>query len=207
MRKTLALVLAILMGFSILGHCYFSKRMDIDKIILMGQGAFLLVDQSREFEAGRLRDTSYNLVLRFLTEQEGDRRALNDFMYSPGAFEVKVELVDRKGESREVATVNEGAKLASMSSRDSIDWYLAKMPASSLQSSRLRVSVRSSEPLLDRMTKEVFLLQDYDYASLPWWKLLQRAFLFSTVSVASLLAVVAFWPVLRKHPLRKRTSD
>ena len=203
MKKILLVILLVISGISAVSYRYFSEKLNVDMILLRKQDTFKIANQSLEFKLNRLRNVNYNLVLKYVTINESDVVAMNKAMYSSGNYNVVVQLLDARKYVDTIGTINDGSKLSSGSSPGYVEWYLAKFAGADVQDKTVKINFQTNDSLFDRLPKEINLVQDYDYASLPWWQLLQRVSLISLGFSVIIAAIIGFLILKRPRSIKK----
>jgi hypothetical protein len=199
MMKILLIALFIISGISVINYYHFSSKLNIDEISLKEKDNFKITNQDLEFKLNRLKNVNYNVVLKFMTNNNADAVALNKITYSIGKFNVVVQLIDGRGNILKLVVINDGSKLSSGRSKEYVEWYLANFSGADARDKTLKISFQSDESLFDRLDKKISLVQVYDYASFPWWVLFQRVSLITLSISLALSAVISVILLKRKH--------
>lgn len=175
----------------------FTRLLDIHKEILRS-GAFELSDKTYEFTFSVPKEARYNVVLRFLRENENDTNT----KYR-AAHTINAELRDINNDLVISNSVDQNSRIHEGWSRKEFDRYFLSFNAKKKQTFRLKIDFHSNDEFLNKISKEIYVEKDFDPASYPWWGLFQRVFLI-VVGVTLLLIVGLILLMVKK---KRNLSD
>jgi hypothetical protein len=112
--------------------------------------------------------------------------------YTHGKYNVVAHIIDKEESIVESATINDGSKLPGGWSQGYEEWFLITFLAKVSHSYKLRITFWTDDDFFDKLTKEIYLEQSYDYAALPWWHLFQTTSLVIFVVTLPGIAVTVF---------------
>lgn len=201
----LLIILLIICSISLICYLHFTNKLDIDKIVLKKQDSFKISNVTYEFNLDQLRNKAYNVVLKYLTNNETDAIALRERRDTPGKYNIVVHIRDKKGNIIQGATISGGSKFHSGWSQDYEEWFLITFLAKASHSYKLQITFWSDDDFFDKLTKEIYVEQDYDPAALPWWDLFRTASLVIFVVTLAGVAVNLF--IMKRYQDRIKGGD
>lgn len=193
-KSVTRVVLLLLCSVSLIQVVYFTYKLDIDRVSLK-RGVFKIIDQDLEFAAKELQNPTYNLVLEFYPKSEVEYERILESQYRKNGFGVLTQLIDCKGRVVKSNQIIGGEAMSGGGSRESISWDLLTFNPESRGEYGIRIEFHSNGVHFDEAEKEIYLEEDHDYASAPWFFLLQRVFLilFIATLLPILLAIFFYW--------------
>lgn len=197
--KTLSIcIITAVFAFSIVCYMHYSSKLNIKRVVLKGKGNYKIINETNDIRIGKLNNSAYNVVLKFLIKNKAEAASLNDVMYAIGKYRVTSTIKDKNGTILESTTIDNGSNMQSGRTNDCIEWYLIKFNADEKHDYNLNIHFESNENLFDSLPKELYVIEDYDYASLPWWHLLQRVSLVISISLFVLLITLIVLSIQKK---------
>jgi len=172
--KILLIVLLIISGLSAISYYHFWSMSNIDEISLKKKGNFKITNQTLEFKLNQLKNVNYYLAIKFMSDNYADIVALTNARYTAGQFNVTVQLIDDKGDVVKMVAINAGSTMPGGWSNESVEWYLANFIGADARDKIVKINFQSDDSLFDRLPKEIYLVQVFDYESLAWWGLFER---------------------------------
>lgn len=177
-------LLLIVCLLSLVYFLWFTNLLDIQKVSLK-EGRFDMINKENEFEFGNLRNKLFNIVLRFYKEEGTDYSGL----YSGEVpYAIDIELRDEGNKSIRKEVKKSSFMPAGSYGDKYFQWTLVQFDAEKGKKYKVKIVFSSDNKNYDAMKKEIFVQQDYDYASMPYWYLFQRVFL--VVFIATLVPVL-----------------
>lgn len=189
MKKIIYILLILLCIISLINYFYFANKANVEKVILKKQGIFNISNETFEFKLNQLKNKNYNVVLKYLIDNESDMTSLTKRTYLRDEYNIIAQISDDKEKMIKLSTINDGSKMTGMRSQEDVEWFLINFRAENTYNYKLRIAFQSKDKFFDKLRKEIYLIQDYDPASLPWWYLLQRiSLIMIIISFAGLIA-------------------
>lgn len=185
------LLLLIICLFSIFLYLYFTYKLDIKKIILK-QGVFNLSNTTYEFDFDKLTHDRYNVILRFYNHKKIDPDFVFNLLSKKVKYLINVEVRDRKGNLIKEGAITPDGRTSGGGSQEYFDWHLFFFIGERAQEYNLRLLLQSNEAFFDKVEKEIYIEEDYDYASAPWWGLFQRIFLITCIITLLPILIIGF---------------
>ncbi len=99
--------------------------------------------------------------------------------YTNDEFSIISQVSDDKGKTIKLSTIKDGSKMSCLWSPKEARWFILKFHAEETRNYKLKITFQSRDTFFDKFEKEIYLIQDYDPASLPWLYLLQRVSLIA----------------------------
>ena len=193
------IILLLLCSLSLILFFYFTYLLDIDRVSLK-QGFFNISNNKYEFKLKELQHTTYNLILEFFTKGKDEYEKIRRSEDIKNNFWILTQLIDNEGNVIKSGKLISGDIISGGGSRESLYWDLFGFKAEKKGKYNLRIQLQSKDNFFDKIEKEIYLEEYYDYASLPWWVLFQRIFLilFITTLLLIILIYTRYWLKKRK---------
>lgn len=195
MKKILYVVFTILCIITLAVYFHFASKLNIDKIDLKNKSIFKITNEYYEFKLSKLRNKSYNVVLNFSSSNASDLITLRKIMFIPGEFNIMSQILDEKGNIIKSSLISGGRNLSGGWSKQEVQWDILNFVANAEGSYKLRINFKSKVAFFDKLNKEIYLIQDYDNASMPWWYLFKWFALI--VFVLSFIGLIATYLITR----------
>ena len=190
-------MLLVVCGISLVCYVQFTSKLNIKRFVLKEQSSFKITNEAFEFRLNKLREKNYVVVLKFVTVNESDVNTLKKLMYTTGKYNVTSQIIDEQGHIVKSETINDGGKMSGGWSQEYVEWFLIRFPSDEKQNYKVQISFQGNDNIFDKLPKEIYLTQQYDSASLPWWHLLQRVFLIIfVISLAGVITMILLWRII-----------
>ena len=201
-------VLAVVCSLSLILFIYFTDVLDIEKISLKS-GVFRLINNNYEFELEDLQDITYNVVLEFLPGNADEFHKIMEKWSTRNKYIIYVELYDEKGKIINSDKLDERKKMSGSYSVKSVSWDLLRFNLERQRKYLLRIKFQSNDIFFDKLAKEIYVEEDFDYASGPWCGVLQAVFfvLFIATLLPILLITLIYWLKRRKKGRKELNLD
>lgn len=202
-RKTILIFALILFSivclFSFVSYLYYSSRLNIQKIVLKS-GIFDLSNKGYDFSFSNLKGHKYNIILKYFREKEND----SNTKYRDG-YTINVELRDQYNNLLMSNSIDRNGIVSESWSRKVFERYLISFNAEKGKNYKFKILFKSSDPFFDKVAKEIYVQEDYDYAALPWWQLFRVIFLiaFILTLIPVLIIGIILW---RKKEKAEKTE-
>jgi hypothetical protein len=130
----------------------FSRLLDIHREILMS-GAFELSDKTYEFTFSVPKEARYNVVLRFLRENDTNTKYR-------AAHTINAELRDINNDLVISNSVDQNSRIHQGWSRKEFDRYFLSFNAKKKQEFKLKLTFHSNDEFLNKISKEIYVEKD-----------------------------------------------
>ena len=183
--KTVIFILLIMAcSFSFISYAYFTNKLNIKKVIFK-KGIFELSNKAYEFNLDGLTSDDYNVALKFYHDKDIDFSELaeNKIQYT-----INTELRDVENNLLKSDVINQNSRIHEGGSQEYLVWYFLPFSAERWKKYKLKMEFQSDNKFFDKMAKEIYIEEIYDFASAPWWALFQRISL--TVFIITLLPLL-----------------
>jgi len=185
---------------SILFYIHISFLLDIQRIDLK-KGAFPLKDNTYEFDFVSPSNDKYNAILRFYHQRNQDfiNRSAEDKIN----FTINAELITLDGDVYDKlirsANLDQNSDIPGGGSQDYFEWYILSSYLNKGEKYRLRITFRSDEVFFTKMTKEIYIEEDYDIPSAVWWHLFRMVFLIIFVITLIIILIISISRLKRRY--------
>jgi hypothetical protein len=174
MKKLIYIFLILLSIISLINYFYFTNKLDIEKVILKQQSIFKITNETFEFKLNNLNNKRYKIAINYIGSNESDVVALKKRMFMPDEYNIISQVWDEKGDVVKSFSINDGSKMSGGWSNEDVEWIILDFVAYAGNSYKLRITFQSKDDFFNKLNKEIYLIEDYDSASSPWWYLFQR---------------------------------
>lgn len=159
---------------SLVNYFYFTNKLNIQKVILKQQSIFKITNETFEFKLNNLNSKRYKTVINFLSSNKSDIVALKKRIFMSDEYNIITQVWNGKGDLVKSFSINDGSKMSGGWSNKNIELVILNFEAYVGNSYKLRITFQSKDDFFNKLNKEIFLVEDYDSASYPWWHLFQQ---------------------------------
>ena len=188
MKKMIYILLILLGIISSANFFYFTNKLKIEKVILKQQSVFKITNETFEFKLNNLNNKRYKIAINYISSNESDIVALKKRMFMPNEYKIVSQLWNEKGDLVKSFSINDGSKMSGGWSNEDVEWVILDFVAYVGNNYKFRITFQSKDDFFNKLNKEIYLIEDYDYASLSWWYLFQRiSLIFIVLSFVGLV--------------------
>jgi hypothetical protein len=195
MKKILYLLLILLGVISLASYFHFAGKLNIEKIVLKQQSVFNITNETFEFKLNNLNNKHYKIVINYLSSNESDIVALKKRMFMSDEYNIISQVLDEKGALVKSFLINDGSKMSGGWSNENVEWIIFDFVAHAGNSYKFKTTFQSKDDFFNKINKEIYLIEDYDSASAPWWHLFQQISLI--VCILSFVGLIATYLISR----------
>lgn len=195
MKKLLYILLILLGVISLVSYVYFENKLNIEKIDLKDKSNFKITNETFEFKLDNLNNKHYKIAINYLSSNESDIVALKKRMFMPDEYNIISQVWNEKGDLVKSFSINDGSKMSGGWSNEDVEWIILDFVAHAGNSYKLRINFQSKDDFFNKINKEIYLIEDYDSASAPWWYFFQQISLI--VFILSFVGLIATYLISR----------
>jgi hypothetical protein len=189
MKKLIYIILILLSIISLVNYFYFTSKLNIEKVVLKQQSVFKITNETLEFKLNNLNNKHYKIAINYLSSNDSDIVTLKKRMFMPDEYNIISQVWNERGNLVKSFSIDDGSKMHGGWSNEDVEWVILDFVAHSGNSYKFRITFQSKDDFFNKLNKEIYLIEDYDSASAPWWYLFQRISLIMIIlSFAGLIA-------------------